>query len=47
MEVLSDILRTLHVRGSVYFCDRLEAPWSLKFDGAPRATLTEIRNAAG
>lgn len=43
MEVLSDILRTLHVRGSVYFCDRLEAPWSLKFDGAPRASFHMVR----
>lgn len=43
MEVLSDILRTLHVRGSVYFCDRLEAPWSLKFDGASRASFHLVR----
>jgi len=43
MEVLSDILRTLHVRGSVYFCDRLEAPWQLKFDAAARASFHLVR----
>ena len=29
MEVLSDVLRAMRVRGSVYFCDRLEAPWRM------------------
>ena len=43
MEVLSDILRTLHVRGSVYFCDRLEAPWTLKFEAVPRASFHLVR----
>lgn len=43
MEVLSDILRSLHVRGSVYFCDRLVSPWSLKFDGTPRASFHMVR----
>lgn len=31
MEVLSDILRSMHVRGSVYFCDHLASPWSMDF----------------
>ena len=36
MEVLSDILRSMHVKGSVYFCDHLESPWTLDFT-EPRA----------
>ena len=28
MEVLSDILNSMHVQGSVYFCDSLKPPWS-------------------
>jgi len=43
MEVLSDILRSLSVRGSVYFCDRLEAPWTLKFDDVPHAGFHLVR----
>ena len=31
MEVLSDILRSMHVKGSVYFCDHLTSPWSMDF----------------
>ena len=43
MEVLSDILRGMHVHGSVYFCDKLEAPWTLKFDEADRASFHMVR----
>lgn len=43
MEVLSDILRGMHVRGSVYFCDKLEAPWTLKFDDVDRASFHMVR----
>lgn len=43
MEVLSDVLRSLHVSGSVYFCDGLEAPWTQRFDDAERASFHMIR----
>ncbi len=43
MEVLSDILRSMRVTGSVYFCDRLEAPWTREFDEPTRATFHLVR----
>jgi AraC-like DNA-binding protein len=43
MEVLSDILRSMRVTGSVYFCDRLEAPWTRSFDEPSRATFHLVR----
>ena len=43
MEVLSDILRSMRVAGSVYFCDRLSAPWTQTFDDASRATFHLVR----
>lgn len=43
MEVLSDILRSMRVAGSVYFCDRLNAPWSRSFDDADRASFHLLR----
>jgi len=43
MEVLSDILRSMRVSGSVYFCDRLEAPWQRVFDEPTRATFHLVR----
>jgi len=43
MEVLSDILRSMRVAGSVYFCDRLLAPWSRSFDDPTRATFHLVR----
>lgn len=30
MEILSDILKSLQVNGSVYFCDHLSAPWTVE-----------------
>ena len=45
MEVLSDVLRTLRVRGSVYFCDCLEPPWSLKFNDRANASLKATLDA--
>ncbi len=44
MEVLSDILRSMRVAGSVYFCDRLEAPWQRAFDEPSRATFHLVRS---
>ncbi|HEX9877573.1 MAG TPA: AraC family transcriptional regulator [Gammaproteobacteria bacterium] len=43
MEVLSDILRCMRVAGSVYFCDRLSAPWSKTFDASERANFHLVR----
>ena len=43
MEVLSDILRSMHVKGSVYFCDRLETPWELDFNETSAASFHMVR----
>jgi len=43
MEVLSDVLRTLRVRGSVYFCDCLEPPWTLEFHDPANASFHLVR----
>ncbi|MFQ5981817.1 MAG: cupin domain-containing protein [Woeseiaceae bacterium] len=43
MEVLSDILRSMRVQGSVYFCDHLQAPWSMEFKDTRRASFHLVR----
>ena len=43
MEVLSDILRSMRVQGSVYFCDHLQAPWSMDFNDTTSASFHLIR----
>ncbi len=43
MEVLSDILRSMRVQGSVYFCDYLEAPWSMDFTDTKTASFHLVR----
>ena len=43
MEVLSDILRSMRVQGSVYFCDHLEAPWSMDFTDTKTASFHLVR----
>lgn len=43
MEVLSDVLRSLRVTGSVYFCDNLEAPWRQEFGDPERASFHMVR----
>ncbi len=43
MEVLSDILRTMQVEGSVYFCDNLEAPWRKTFTDTEAAAFHMVR----
>ncbi|MDJ0918463.1 MAG: AraC family transcriptional regulator [Woeseiaceae bacterium] len=43
MEVLSDILRAMRVEGSVYFCDKLEAPWRKDFTETTDASFHMIR----
>lgn len=43
MELLSDILRSTRVTGSVYFCDTLESPWTQTFGHPERASFHMIR----
>lgn len=43
MAVLSDILRTMRVSGSVYFCERLSAPWSQEFGDATHSSFHLVR----
>ena len=43
MEVLSDILRSMRVQGSVYFCDFLQAPWSMDFKDTTSASFHLVR----
>ena len=43
MEVLSDILRTMRVEGSVYFCDMLDAPWTKEWRDTTSASFHMIR----
>ncbi len=47
MEVLSDILRSMRVTGSVYFCQRLEPPWSMEFADDSQANFHFIRKGDG
>lgn len=43
MEVLSSILRSIRVEGSVYFCDQVEVPWTKAFSHSTRASFHLIR----
>lgn len=43
LEVLSDILRSMRVAGSVYFCDHLEAPWTKEWTDTTTAGFHMIR----
>jgi AraC-like DNA-binding protein len=43
VEVLSDILRSMRVQGSVYFCDRLQSPWSMEFKDTTTASFHLVR----
>ena len=43
MEVLSDILRSMRVTGSVYFCDSLDSPWTMEFADTDRASFHLVR----
>lgn len=43
MEVLSEILRSMRLQGSVYFCDHLKAPWSMDFKDTPSASFHLVR----
>ena len=43
MEILSDILKSLRVSGSVYFCDHVEDPWTKEFIEPTTASFHLIR----
>jgi len=43
MEVLSDILESMRVQGSVYFCDLMESPWSKDYTGLDQPSFHLIR----
>ncbi|WP_434363010.1 AraC family transcriptional regulator [Parasalinivibrio latis] len=43
MEVMSDILRSIRVVGSVYFCSQVEAPWTKTFTDLDHASFHMIR----
>ncbi len=43
MEVLSEILRSMRLQGSVYFCDYLKAPWSMEFKDTSSASFHLVR----
>lgn len=43
MSVLSEILRSLRFRGSVYFCERIEPPWRKTFKDSIGANFHMVR----
>lgn len=43
MTVLSDILRDIHAKASVYFCDELEPPWCLEMKELDYASFHQVR----
>jgi len=43
MEVLSDILESMRVQGSVYFCDLMESPWSKDYNGLDQPSFHLLR----
>ena len=43
MEVLSDILSSLHVTGSVYFCDHVSPPWTKTFTDQSTSSFHLVR----
>ena len=43
MDVLSDILRSMRVDGSVYFCDHLRSPWLMEFNDTRSASFHLVR----
>lgn len=46
MEILSDILTSLRVRGSVYFCSQIESPWTKEFKNKTTASFHLIKRGA-
>lgn len=46
MEVLSDVLRSLRASGSIFFCDRMVAPWFAQFSEVGQASFHMVRRGA-
>lgn len=46
MEVLSDILKSLRVNGSVYFCENIETPWTKEFCDTSTAGFHLVRRGS-
>lgn len=46
MEILSDILKSLRVSGSVYFCSHVEPPWTKEFIKKATACFHLVRRGA-
>jgi AraC-like DNA-binding protein len=46
MEILSDILTSLRVKGSVYFCSQIESPWRKEFKNKTTACFHLIKRGA-
>ena len=44
MEILSELLKSLKVSGSVYFCDHLISPWQKDFQGTSAAAFHLVRD---
>ena len=43
MSVLSDILRDIHAKASVYFCDQLVPPWNMKMRDLDYSSFHQVR----
>ena len=43
MSVLSDILRDIHAKASVYFCDQLVPPWNLEMRDLEYSSFHQVR----
>lgn len=46
MEILSDILKSLRVSGSVYFCNHIEPPWTIELHNENKAGFHLVRRGA-
>ena len=44
MDVLSNILYSLRVQGSVYFCSNVEPPWKKSYENRTSAAFHSIRS---
>jgi len=46
IDVLSDVLSALRARGTVYFCDHLEPPWTKTFNSPEQASFHQVRQGS-
>lgn len=42
-DVLSEVLRSMRIQGTVYFCDQVTAPWTKEFVSTTTASFHQIR----